>query len=221
VADLAGLLRGVSRHRLVERFGVEADAWCDDLPALIDAIARIWRLRIETLLPGGANSIVLACTSDDGESLVLKLTPDLRIAAEEAAALSMWASCRHVVALKDSDIGRGALLLEAVGPGVKLSDDPGGWSLEDVAPMLAGLWEPRAVHSDSYLPKLSDRVDVVFDLAMRRLQRWVAGRDRVGGDVMDRSHACARELAAAGPAGLVHGDLHPGNVLPSGQRASV
>lgn len=217
---LPRLLPGDARARLVDRFGVAAEAWCDELPGLIDVVTRAWRLRVKAVLPGGSNSVVLCCISDD-EAFVLKVTPDLTVAAEEAAALSVWTACQHVVALADSDLARGALLLESIRPGEKLSDDPDGWSLEDVAPMLAELWQPHLVGSNSELPELSDRVDLVFDLAQRRLQRWPAVNARIGRAVVERSHALARELAVEGPVGLVHGDLHPGNVLRAEGRRGV
>ena len=213
VRDLSRLLTGVAQDRLVERFGPGAEVWCAGLPTLIDVVTQAWRLRVEGLLPAGANSVVLSCVSDDGEPFVLKLTPDLTIAAQEAAALNAWASCRHVVALADYDLGRGALLLESVRPGGKLADDPGGWSLDDVAPMFAELWQPRLIGSDACLPELSARVDLVFDLAGRRLRRWPAVNDRIEQGVMERSYALSRALSLEGPVGLVHGDLHPGNVL--------
>lgn len=76
--------------------------------------------------------------------------------------------------------------------------------------------------SNSGLPELSDRVDLVFALAKRRLQRWPAVNVRIGRAVVERSHALARELAVEGPVGLVHGDLHPGNVLRAkGERGVV
>lgn len=221
VDDLGHLLVGVDRDRLVERFGSASEAWCVELPTLIETVTRAWRVSVVALLPAGANSVVLSCVSDDGQQLVLKLTPDLAVAAQEASALSIWASCRHVVAIADADLQRGALLLEAVRPGVTLRDDPGGWSLDDVAPMLAELWEPGLVGAESGLPELSERVELVFKLARRRLRRWPAVDARIGLGVMEASLALARQLAVEGPVGLVHGDLHPGNVLRGGENRGV
>lgn len=125
------LLPGHARTRLVERFGSAAEVWCDELPGLIDVVTRAWRLSVNTVLPGSANSVALSCISYDDEAFVLKVTPDLTVAAEEAAALSVWTACQHVVALADSDLTRGALLLESIPPGEKLSDDPdaGPWRM--------------------------------------------------------------------------------------------
>jgi streptomycin 6-kinase len=212
VDDLLGLLAGVSRTRLVERFGPAAEGWCDELPSLVDTVTRAWRLRVEARLPAGSNSVVLSCVSERGEAFVLKLTPDVAIAAEEAAALGLWASCRHVVTLADADLERGALLLEPV-PGGTLADDADGWTLEEIAPMLAELWEPRPGSAGSGLPTMSERVEVMYGLAWRRLRQRPGGLERVGPDVFERCHAQARSLAADRRDCLVHGDLHPGNVL--------
>ncbi|MCP9962507.1 hypothetical protein LUX05_16085 [Streptomyces somaliensis] len=59
---------------------------------------------------------------------------------------------------------------------------------------------------------LSHRIGFLFDLAGRRLAAAGTGHP-VGPAVLGRSRAAALELAADGPVGLVHGDLHPANVL--------
>lgn len=188
---------------------------------MVDELAQTWQVHVVALLPAGANSVVLSCRTADGGYVVLKLTPEVSIAAQEAAALQAWAKCTHVVGLLACDIERGALLLESVQPGQKLSDDAGGWSLDDVAPLFAELWRPPATGADTGLPELSERVDVVFGLARRRVQRRPAVNARIDRDLMGRSHARSRELAVDGPVGLVHGDLHPGNVLRAGGRGVV
>lgn len=113
------------------------------------------------------------------------------------------------------------LLLESVQPGTTLSDDPVGWSLDDVAPMLAELWRSAPAGAGSGLPDLSERVEVIFFLARRRLERLPDLNAQIGRDVVERSFARSRELAVQGPVGLVHGDLHPGNVLRAGDRGVV
>lgn len=53
----------------------------------------------------------------------------------------------------------------------------------------------------------------MFDLAGRRRD------DRIPADLLASSRAAALALAAKGPRKLVHGDLHPGNVLAGAGRA--
>jgi streptomycin 6-kinase len=66
------------RARLARRFGPEVAGWCAGLPALADALAARWELRLGPAESKGGTSVVLRCESADGEPLVLKLTPDPR-----------------------------------------------------------------------------------------------------------------------------------------------
>ncbi|WP_437096921.1 aminoglycoside phosphotransferase family protein [Streptomyces sp. enrichment culture] len=52
----------------------------------------------------------------------------------------------------------------------------------------------------------------MFDLTDRRLAA-ARGNGPVAPTVLGQARAAALELAASGPVGLVHGDLHPANVL--------
>ena len=104
--------------------------------------------------------MVLPCESGDGGLLVLKLTPDLKIAADEATALDAWMARRHVVTLHDADLDHGVLLLERVLPGTRLADEPGRWTLEEVAPVLSDLWrQPSWLGAGSGLPELRERAE--------------------------------------------------------------
>jgi streptomycin 6-kinase len=62
------------------------------------------------------------------------------------------------------------------------------------------------------LRPLADRVDFLFDLTSRRLAAADAN-ELFDSAVLDRTRAAAMKLANSGPVGLVHGDLHPANVL--------
>ena len=62
------------------------------------------------------------------------------------------------------------------------------------------------------LRPLSHRIDFLCDLTRRRLAS--AGMNgALAPAVLDRARSAALELARSGPVGLVHGDLHPANVL--------
>lgn len=203
--------------RLARRFGPEVAGWCEGLPALADNLASRWGLRLGQAWPIGGTSVVLPCEAGDGEQLVLKLTPELKIAADEATALDAWMACRHVVTVHDADLDHGALLLERVLPGTRLADEPDQWPLEDVVPVLSGLWlRPSPLCAGSGLPSLPERAAFVFEMTRRRLDRNPSVAARVPPDVVEASQNLARALAGEGPVRLLHGDLHPGNVLRGG-----
>ena len=209
------------RARLAARFGPEVAGWCAELPALLDAVAGQWHLRLGQAWPAGGTSVVLPCRADGGGQLVLKVTPELQIAAEEAAALQGWAASPHSVLLHNADLERGALLLERVQPGTRLADEPDPWPLEDVAPMLSDLRQPVVPAIGSGLPDLRQRVEFVFELTRGRLRRHPAAAGRVPSGLVEDACLSACALAGEGPVRLVHGDLHPGNVLRGGPGRGV
>jgi streptomycin 6-kinase len=197
-----------ARRRIVVRFGPEVSAWVDRAPALVDALARRWGLVLDGTVLHGNSALVLP--ADRG---VLKLHPDRAIAAAEAAALAHWAPAAHVVDLLDREPG--ALLLARVRPGHAvphtLATDP------VVLPALRELWSTPGV-----VPGLEPATErMAFGLALVR-RRAASAVDRLGADVLDRGEAAALALAGEpGHHGLVHGDLHGGNLLQGPDGAVV
>ena len=186
-----------ARSRLIRRFGDDVTAWIATLPDLLATLTARWDLTVAELMPGGTGTTFL-CTSADGTA-VLKLTPDLDIAAQEARALAAWAGTPAMVDLLDTDLARGALLLEAITPGTPATDP----SL--VVPLLHDA-------NPAGFPPLKARVDFLFEtLLTRRTGTYYA-----------TEHHRARKLAEDDitPV-LLHGDMHPGNVLqgPDGPKA--
>ncbi|MFJ1708755.1 aminoglycoside phosphotransferase family protein [Kitasatospora sp. NPDC088346] len=187
--------------RLVRRFGPQALGWYRELPSLVAELASRWGVRVLDA-HGGGTAVVYRCVSEsDGAAVWLKLTPDPLIARQEAAALRAWAAVPSVVGLLADAPAVGALLLAGVEPGTSLRGGP--WRPAEVARLLTGLRTPVELPAD--LPRLAERAELILDLARRR-------------DVPVPEHCrrAARELAADGPVGLVHGDLHTANVLVGG-----
>ncbi|WUG43283.1 aminoglycoside phosphotransferase family protein [Kitasatospora sp. NBC_00458] len=127
------------------------------------------------------------------------MTPDPEVAAQEAAALRAWSGSAWVVRLLEYDAQACALLLADVAPGTTLRER--GWRPAEVAGMLAGL--RSAPVEGVALPPLAERVEFLVGLTERRAP----------GLVPAELWKPARELATGGPRALVHGDLHPANVL--------
>ncbi|QKW23394.1 phosphotransferase [Kitasatospora sp. NA04385] len=196
------------RERFGVRFGAQVAGWWDELPGLVGELAGRWGLEVVSA-GGGGTSRVFRCVRG-GAVVWLKLTPEPAIAREEAEALRRWAAVPSVVALLAADLPAGALLLADVRPGTTLREL--GWSLPEVAALLRDLRVPGGPGADSVLRPLAHRVGFVFDLAERRGRTGLA-----------EHRAAALELAASGPVGLVHGDLHPSNVLagPGGRPVAI
>ncbi|MFI0240588.1 aminoglycoside phosphotransferase family protein [Streptomyces sp. NPDC016845] len=201
------------RDRLIVRFGPDVLGWCAELPALVRELAARWGLEPVAASGGGTSRVFRCVRHDTGASVWLKLTPEPGIAREEAEALRAWEATPSVVTLLAEDLAAGALLLENVEPGVPVRQL--AWSLPEVAALLRDLRiRTPGPGKHSVLRPLSHRIDFTFDLTDRRL---AAAQSRTNGLVsptmLVHARAAAQELAAGGPVGLVHGDLHPANVL--------
>jgi streptomycin 6-kinase len=174
-----------ARARLLRRFGDDVTAWIDALPDLIATLTARWGLTVERHMPGGTGATFLCTTA------VLKVTPDHDVAAHEARALAAWADTRAVVDLLDADLARGAILLERLIPGTPATEPA------RVVPALH-------TANPAGFPPLRARVDFLFEtLLTRRTGTYYA-----------TEHHRARKLAEDNvkPV-LLHGDMHPGNVL--------
>ena len=208
------VLDAAARERLLDRFGPDAEPWCDGLAALVAAYCRRWGLDLDEALSGGTSRVYLG-PQDGARPVVLKLTPDRSIAESEAIALRAWARTPHVVDLLESDPEAGALLLERVAPGTEAAARPGLPPLEDFAELLAGLRDVDE-RDVATLRSSAEGVEFIYGLIARRARDPYVSRF-VPPDLVARGHALARELTAStGDYGLVHGDLHLLNILDGG-----
>lgn len=210
--DAEVVLDAGARRRLLDRFGAGVGPWCDALPSVVAGLAGRWDLEVRSAMSGGTGRALL-CRDGAGRPVVLKLTPEPRIAAIEAAALRAWSGSSRVVELLDHDPATGAVLMEGLVPGTPLAERGARIELGEVAELLAQLHQAPAPASG--FPSLTERVDLLFALAGRRVLGLPAA-NRPPAQLLDRAHAAARALAAGGPMVLLHGDLHPGNVLDAG-----
>ncbi|THA23893.1 aminoglycoside phosphotransferase [Streptomyces sp. RKND-216] len=212
---------GAVRDRLVVRFGPEVLAWCDALPALAGELAARWDLQLLASRGGGTSRVLRCRRRGAGTTVWLKVTPAPAIAREEAEALHRWAGSPSVVGLLAQDLQAGALLLEDVAPGPPVQRLAG--RLPEVAALLRALREPSpGREGPSALRPLSERVDFLCRLTERRADAaGVPGR--FGSAFLERARTRCRELSDSAPVGLVHGDLHPANVLsgPGGRLVAI
>jgi streptomycin 6-kinase len=136
---------------------------------------------------------------------MLKLTPDPSLTEAEAAALRAWRGSGRVPEVLAAAPPEGALLLEAIEPGTPLADAPTAVGLDAIAAMIREL---HAAPAGGFEP-LAERLEFIYGLARtRRPER---------ADLVERSRRAALRLdASAGERVLLHGDLHPANVLDGG-----
>ncbi len=208
------VLDATARERLLDRFGPDAEPWCDGLAGLVAAYCRRWGLELDEALSGGTSRVFLG-RRDGAGPVVLKLTPDRSIAESEAIALRAWARTSHAVDLLESDPDAGALLLDRVTPGTKAAARPGLPPFEDFAELLAGLRDADG-QDVATLRSSAEGVEFIYGLIARRARDPYVSRF-VPPDIVARGHALARELTAGtGDYGLVHGDLHLFNILDGG-----
>ncbi|WIX99780.1 aminoglycoside phosphotransferase family protein [Amycolatopsis mongoliensis] len=204
------LIDPAARARLIDRFGAElAEPWCDALPELVARLTAKWDLEVREARPGNTGRTLL-CAGPGGEPRVLKLTPDATVARSEAAALEAWAGCSRVVDVLDTDLDANAILLEGLVPGTQLTDREVPWA--EVGDLLDQL---HSVEPTGPFGQLATGIDFIFTLSERR-RRESRAAAHLSAEVLAKGRERAMALATSGPTALLHGDLHPANVLDAG-----
>jgi streptomycin 6-kinase len=204
------VLDEAGRERLIARFGAGVDAWCAALPEMVEQYCLHWHLELDKALSGNSSRVFIGRQCGN-RGVVLKLTPDRAIANEEAIALRAWSATPHAVDLLNADLEAGALLLENIEPGTKVSDEPEVPPVNEVAELLTGLRE-AARYDHGQLPTLAQGMESMFSRIGGLLSNPQVS-PLVARQVLDDGYQRARELASDGPTGLLHGDLHLSNIL--------
>jgi streptomycin 6-kinase len=201
------------------RFGDDIDAWLDEAPTVLGTLADRWGLEFGALIPHGSMSVIIRCDTSDGRSAVLKITPDRERLEREAAALRSWAT-PHAPSVYKVDVAVGALLTEAIAPGVMLRDISGYPSVERIAELISALH--TSVTPAAVFPPLPQFITYVFDSTARLRQLHPELVELVSEDLYERGRRLATRLATEPPSRiLLHADLTPVNVLDGGERGLV
>jgi len=191
-----------ARAFIARHFGETGRAWLAELPAVIEDLARRWRLEVGPPLHGGLMSAVHIVTRADGSSAVLKVGGPWSPRLDEALALRTWDG-GPTPALLESDTESGALLLERVEPGTAIGDA----APADVARLL------RSLHVRPPLDRLPTLGELVHD---RLVSARPTGRTD---DKLAWAFAKVAELEQGAPTPvLLHGDLDERNLLHCKQR---
>ena len=192
---------------------VGAQAWLDDLPALVSAIELDWRIVVGRAYRDSTEAFVAEATCADGTPAVLKLlVPRDRNAAAHEATVLRLAAGEGCPRLLREDVSRGALLLERLGRSLHELRLPANRRHEILVSAAARIWRPAA---ECGLPTGADKA------------RWLAEFIATMWEELDRpcseravehALACARRRGDAHrdeTAVLVHGDVHEWNALES------
>ncbi|MFI0484808.1 aminoglycoside phosphotransferase family protein [Actinomadura sp. 9N215] len=194
----------------VETWGADGRRWLDDLPKIVDGVARDWRLNVGRTFDLSYHWVAEATREDDGSAAVLKLGPTQPGHLDiEAAALGIFDG-RGAVRLLEHDPARGALLLERATPGTLARDLVPDRDEEATAAVIG---VARRLHRpappDCPLPDLSTE-SASFTEHLRRFP----GDDPLPRHLVERAGRLFDELCAdAADRVVLHGDLHHDNVL--------
>jgi streptomycin 6-kinase len=203
-----------TRHRLTARFGSEVEAWCDELPDMLAALAERWRFELGAPIPRGSVSAVFRCRMTGGRRAVVKASPDRARLAFEAAALDAWDTV-HTPAVIAFDDQLAALLLESIEPGTPLLLAAAYPAVERFAELVNSLH--GSTDADRSYPTVAERVGYLFDSSARLYERHPELSALVAPDLYERGRDRATRLAHHDlPIVLLHGDLTPSNILDGG-----
>lgn len=194
-------------HQIARNFGAHGERWLAGLHAQIAELERAWSLEpISDLDATGECAWIGVVRRADGSDAILKISVPHAEARHEGDALRAWDGDAAVHLLASSDDGF-ALLLERCLPGDTL------WGLSAEAGNAVAcavgkrLW--RTVDPGAPFARLSDIVARWRGQLPTHAQGH--GYSRL---MIDTALQLGAELVAdAPPPVLLHGDLHPGNIL--------
>jgi streptomycin 6-kinase len=154
----------------------------------------------------------------DGRPAVLKVSPDRPRIASEAAALEQWTTS-HTPAVYAVDQSVGAILMEAIEPGIALDESSTYPTVKTVSELLTAL---HSAVADPSFPPLATRVAYLFEAGTADYRRQPGLAEVIPPSVYERGRRLAVSLADdTTPAVLLHGDLTPVNIVDGGPRRGL
>ena len=158
--------------------------------------------------PGGVTSFVAPATDRQGNALVYKITVPHDEAVGEEAALSAYGGDGAVELVASRPLSYETLLERAV-PGTDLwGVDDDRERVETTCEIMVRLWRPGPASTIGGLGPVAARWADVTERRLVTLELpWISGPIERGIDLL---RTLPRDQAAAV---LLHGDLHPGNIL--------
>lgn len=193
--------------QIAHNFGAHGERWLAHLPAQIAELEQLWSIeRTSDDGPTGECAWIGVVRHPNGDDAILKISVPHAEARHEGDALRAWAgdAAVHVLAVSDDGF---ALLLERCTPGDTLWNLPVDEGNAVACAVGQRLW--REPPPGVPFTRLSDTV------ARWRGQLPGAAHGQGYSRLMiDAALRLGAELIADAPAPrLLHGDLHPGNIL--------
>jgi streptomycin 6-kinase len=199
----------VRRRALSE--GIEGERWLATLDTVLTELEHAWHVQIGQSLEGGTAAFVAEAIGSGDERFVIKLpTPASAPGRQEAAVLAAAAGKGYARLIRH-DPGRGAMLLERLGPRLDTFDLPHAAQLDILCSTLLRAW----IRSTDGAPYINGR-DKANSLAMAVIRLQHALGQPCSQAVIDTTLMYCRDRAAAWhpeSAVLAHGDPHPANLL--------
>jgi streptomycin 6-kinase len=201
-------------RQMAEHYGAEGVAWVDRLPLILAECAQRWSLTLDTPFESLSYHYVAPATCGDDTRAVLKVGVPCQEPMTEMDALRLFDGCGSVRLLAFNR-GQRALLLERLEPGTPLgraSTFDGGPDDEEAtgiaAQVMGQLWRP--VPPEHPFPSLADWAAGLGELRAR----FDGATGPYPATLVEEAEGLVTELldSTAEPM-LLHGDLHPWNIL--------
>ncbi|WP_062205566.1 aminoglycoside phosphotransferase family protein [Streptomyces sp. NBRC 109706] len=187
------------------REGAAGEKWLAQLPGIVGELLDRWGCVPDSGVRHGGVGVIVPVRRHGSEPAVLKVSFPHPGNVHEPDAFAAWAG-RGAVRLYERDDARFGMLLERAEPTTLATLSDG----DEVVRIAGRLGRRLAVAAPPGLPRLRERADA-WEAELRRdaveLTHALAPR------VVDAAVATVRELGRDQPDTLVHGDLHPGNIL--------
>ncbi|MFE7505230.1 aminoglycoside phosphotransferase family protein [Promicromonospora sp. NPDC057488] len=191
----------------IEREGESGAAWLAELPGIVDALTARWECAPDGAVLHGGVGVIVPVRRRSGDAAMLKVSFPHPGNVHEPDAFAAWGG-RGAVLLHARDDARFAMLLERAQTST-LADADADYG-DDLVAVAGRLSRRLAVPAPPGLPRLRHRAEA-WEQELHRDAEELP--HRLPAYVVDAAVATVREVVSVQPDVLVHGDLHPRNIL--------
>jgi streptomycin 6-kinase len=190
----------------LNRGGDKGRQWLEFLPGLVNDLAKKWHLTdLKPMADLSYNYVLTAYQGNPPAPVVLKIGLEVTEVRQEMAALQFYQG-QGCVKLLDADLDKGALLLEAIEPGITLKRL---FPKDDATAVTHAVQVMKRLHSvpltnPSDFPTLADLLDSLFKAESSVLPEAHLKKAQTLAKVLLSSQAAPV---------LLHSDLHHDNIL--------